>query len=192
MAATIERLAAGLEHVRAASPDEGSLELIARRPAVGEREVVEEAELDVERGLVGDSWSRRGKTPNSKAQVTLMNARAAALIAGDRERWPLAGDQLYVDLDLSGDNLPPGTRLAIGASVVEVTDLPHLGCAKFTERFGADAREFVNSPEGVALNLRGINARVVESGTIHRGDAVRKLSESGGSGSAGSAEVEAL
>jgi MOSC domain-containing protein YiiM len=151
------------------------LELIARRPAVDEREVLEEAELDVEVGLVGDSWSLRGKRPNPKSQLTLMSARAAALIAGDRDRWPLAGDQLYVDLDLSGDNLPPGTRLAIGSAVVEVSDLPHLGCGKFTERYGAEARELVNSPEGVALNLRGINAQVVQSGTVRLGDAVRKL-----------------
>jgi MOSC domain-containing protein YiiM len=152
------------------------LELIARRPAVDEREVLEEAELDVEVGLVGDSWSVRGKRPNPKAQVALMSSRAAALIAGDRERWPLAGDQLYVDLDLSGDNLPPGTCLAIGSAVLEVSDLPHLGCAKFAERYGAEARELVNSPEAVALNLRGINAQVVESGTVRLGDAVRKLS----------------
>jgi MOSC domain-containing protein YiiM len=176
MAATAEHLEAGLEHVRAAPPDEGLLELIARRPAVGEREVLDEAELDVERGLVGDSWSLLGKTPNRKAQVTLMNARSAALIAGDHDRWPLAGDQLYVDLDLSSDNLPPGTRLAIGSAIVEVSDLPHLGCGKFTERFGAEAREFVNSPQGVALNLRGINTQVVQSGTVRLGDAVRKLS----------------
>jgi len=175
MAAIAEELGAGLEHVRAAPRDQGSLELIARRPAVDEREVVEEGELDVERGLVGDSWSLRGKRPNPKAQVALMSARAAALIAGDRERWPLAGDQLYVDLDLSGDNLPPGTRLGIGSAIVEVTDLPHLGCSKFTQRYGAEAREFVNSPEGVALNLRGINTRVVQGGTVRRGDAVRKL-----------------
>src|SRR5436190_21392404 len=126
MAATAEHLGAGLEYVRAAPPDEGLLQLIARRPAVGEREVLEEAELEVERGLVGDSWSLRGKSPNPKAQVTLMSARAAALIAGDHERWPLAGDQLYVDLDLSSENLPPGTRLAIGSAIVEVSDLPHL------------------------------------------------------------------
>jgi MOSC domain-containing protein YiiM len=175
VAATTE-LGAGLDYVRAAPPDEGSLELIARRPAVGEREVVEKAELDVECGLAGDSWSLRGRRPNPKAQVTLMNARAGTLIAGARERWPLAGDQLYVDLDLSSDNLPPGTRLAIGSSVVEVSDLPHLGCTKFAERFGADARELVNSPAGVSLNLRGLNVRVIESGTVHRGDAVRKHS----------------
>jgi MOSC domain-containing protein YiiM len=176
MAVAPEQLEAGLQHVRAAPCDDGVLELIARRPATDEREVLDEGELDVALGLVGDSWSRRGKHPNPKAQLTLMNARATALVAGDREHWPLAGDQLYVDLDLSGDNLPPGTRLAIGSAVVEVSDLPYLGCGKFTERYGADARELVNSPEGVALNLRGINAQVVESGIVRVGDAVRKLS----------------
>jgi MOSC domain-containing protein YiiM len=176
MEATAAESSAELENVRAAPADEGSLELIARRPDVGVREVLEEAELEVERGLVGDSWSTRGKNPNRKTQLTLMSARAAALIAGDRERWALAGDQLYVDLDLSGENLPPGTRLAIGPAVVEVTDLPHLGCGKFEARYGSEARELVNSPEGVAINLRGINTRVVQGGTIRRGDAVRKLS----------------
>jgi len=175
MASTVETGAA-LDHVRAAPRDEGVLELVVRRPAVDEREVLEEAELDLDRGLVGDSWSARGTRPNPNAQVTVMSARAVALVAGDQERWALAGDQLYVDLDLSGDNLPPGTRLAIGSAVIEVSDLPHLGCGKFAERYGEDARELVNSQEGVALNLRGINARVVQAGTVHRGDAVRKLS----------------
>ena len=155
VAATAEQLGAGLEHVRAAPRDEGLVELIVCRPAVDEREVLEQAELDVESGLVGDSWGLRGKSPNPKSQLTLMNARAAELIAGDRERWPLAGDQLYVDLDLSGDNLPPGTRLTIGSAIIEVTDLPHLGCGKFSERYGMEAHEFVNSPRGVALNVRG-------------------------------------
>src|SRR5437588_2429603 len=159
----------GLDEVRAAPADDGVLELIARRPAVDERELLEEGALDVERGFVGDTWSVRGSRPNPKAQVTLMNARAAALVAGERDRWPLAGDQLYVDLDLSGENLPPGTRLAIGSAVLEVSDLPHLGCGKFTERFGEEARELVNSPVGVALNLRGINAQIVQSGTVRRG-----------------------
>jgi MOSC domain-containing protein YiiM len=142
---------------------------------VGEREELDEAELDVEAGLVGDSWSRRGKRPNPKSQLTLMSSRAAALVAGERARWALAGDQLYVDLDLSKANLPPGTRLSIGGAVVEVTDLPHLGCGKFTTRYGEDARELVNSPEGVALNLRGVNARVVTGGVVRAGDRVRKL-----------------
>jgi MOSC domain-containing protein YiiM len=173
--ATAAELRIALDHVRAAPLDEGALELIVRRPAVGEREVVEEAELDVEAGLVGDSWSARGRSPNPRTQVTLMSARAAELIAGERDRWPLAGDQLYVDLDLSRENVPPGTELAIGSAVVQVTDVPHLGCEKFTQRYGAEARALVNAPEGVALNLRGINTRVVRSGTVRRGDAVVKV-----------------
>jgi MOSC domain-containing protein YiiM len=176
MAATADELGAGLDHVRSAPADEGLLELIVRRPVVGAREVLEEAELDAERGLLGDSWSLRGKRPNPKSQVTLMSARAAELIAGAREQWTLAGDQLYVDVDLSAENMPPGTRLAVGSAVIEVSDLPHLGCGKFAERYGDEAREFVNSPQGVALNLRGINAQVVEGGTVRRGDVVRKLS----------------
>lgn len=175
MEATAEQLWADLDHVRAAPRDEGTLELIATRPAVGERDVLEEAELQVEHGVIGDSWSRRGKRPNPKSQVAIMSARAAAMIAGEREHWALAGDQLYIDLDLSAANLRPGTRLAIGTAVLEVSDLPHLGCGKFTARYGADARDLVNSPEGVALNLRGINTRIVQGGTVRRGDTVRKL-----------------
>jgi MOSC domain-containing protein YiiM len=172
---TTEQLLAGLEHVRAAPAHEGTVELIVRRPEAGEREVLEHGELDAELGLVGDSWSTRGSRPNPKSQVTVMSARAAALIAGEREHWPPAGDQLYVDLDLSPANLPPGTRLAIGGAVLEVTDQPHLGCGKFTQRFGEAAREFVNEPEGIALSLRGLNTRVVEGGAVRQGDAVRKL-----------------
>jgi MOSC domain-containing protein YiiM len=177
--ATPAELEAGLETVRAAPRDEGVVELIVRRPAVGERELVSEAELSLEDGLVGDSWRTRarsgGRPSNAKAQVTIMNARATALVAGDRERWPLAGDQLYVDLDLSGEHLPPGTRLSVGSAVLEVTDDPHTGCKKFSERFGLEALMFVNSPDGRALNLRGINTRIVEAGTVRVGDAVRKL-----------------
>lgn len=168
-------LAAALPHLRQAPSEEGTVELIVRRPAVEEREVLEAGELTVEEGLVGDCWGRRGKRPNPKAQVTLMNVRSTELIAGDRDRWPLAGDQFYVEFDLSEANLPAGTRVAIGSAVVEVTDLPHRGCEKFTRRFGPDARAFVNSPEGIELNLRGINTCVVEAGTVRQGDAVRKL-----------------
>jgi MOSC domain-containing protein YiiM len=172
-----EDLLAGLGHIRESPSDEGTLELIVRRPDVEQREVLEEGELSLEEGLVGDCWGTRAKSPNPKAQVTLTNARATDLVAGgDRERWPLAGDQLYVDFDLSGEHLPAGTQIAIGSAVVEVTDLPHMGCEKYTRRFGADARAFVNSPEGLELNLRGINTRVVRAGTVRRGDAVRKLS----------------
>ena len=177
--ATPAELEAGLDTVREAPTDRGTLELVVVRPEVGEREVLDEATLDVDDGVVGDRWRNAGRSggrpANVDAQVTLMSARAAALVAGDRERWPLAGDQLYVDLDLSGENLPPGTRLGIGSAVLEVTDEPHTGCKKFTERFGLDAMVFVNSPEGRALNLRGINTRVVEAGTIRVGDDVTKL-----------------
>ena len=177
--ATQTELEKGLEVVRAAPRDQGVVELIARRPAVDEREVVEEAELSLEEGLVGDNWSSRGRSggrpANTDAQLTLMNARAAELAAGGRERWPLAGDQLYVDLDLSGDHLPPGTRLAVGSAVIEVTGEPHTGCKKFSTRFGLETLEFFNSPEGRSLNLRGINTRVVEPGVVRVGDAVRRL-----------------
>jgi MOSC domain-containing protein YiiM len=165
-----------LQHLRQAPSDQGTVELIVRRPQVEERELLDEAELTLEDGLVGDCWARRGTRPNPKAQITLMNARSTELVAGpDRNRWALAGDQFYVDFDLGDANVPAGTRIALGSAVVEATDLPHLGCEKFAKRFGADARAFVNSDEGVALNLRGINTRVVEAGTVRVGDTVRKL-----------------
>ena len=177
--ATPAELEAALDDLRASPRVEGVVELIVRRPAVDEREVVEEAELDLEDGLVGDSWRSRGRSggrpSNTKAQITVMNARATALVARDRERWPLAGDQLYVDFDLSGEHLPPGTRVVVGTAVLEVTDDPHTGCKKFRERFGLEALAFVNSPDGRALNLRGINTRVVEPGTVRVGDAIHRL-----------------
>ncbi|HJR25752.1 MAG TPA: hypothetical protein VJ804_09775 [Acidimicrobiales bacterium] len=175
-------LEAGLAHVRAAPADGGTLELIVRRPAVGEREVLEEGELDLAEGLVGDTWKDRASRrtedggPHPEMQLNVMNARAALLAAaGDPERRALAGDQLYLDLDIGHDNLPAGTRLSIGAAVIEVTEQPHTGCAKFAERFGQDAVRFFNSPEGKALRLRGLNAKVVVPGTIRRGDPVNKV-----------------
>jgi len=177
--ATPAELEAGLDHLRAAPRGEGVVEMIVRRPVEDERELVDEAELDLVEGLVGDSWRARGRSggrpANEKAQITVMNARSTALVAGDRERWSLAGDQLYVDFDLSGEHIPPGTRLAVGTAVIEVTDDPHTGCKKFSARFGLEALLFVNSPEGKALNLRGINTRVVEAGTVRIGDAIRRL-----------------
>ena len=157
------------------------LALIVRRPAIDAREVLQEGQLDLVEGLVGDTWSQRGSSrsvdgrAHPEMQLNVMNVRAAALVAQRPERWALAGDQLYVDLDLSGENLPAGTRLAIGTSVIAVSAEPHTGCSKFVDRFGLDAMKFVNSPLGRQLNLRGINARVVQAGTIRVGDIVRRL-----------------
>ena len=177
---TPEQLDAGLDAIRASPRDDGTLDWITCRPANGERIVLETATLDVAGGLVGDNWATRptkrpDQQPHPDAQVTLMNARAIDVIAGPRDRWALAGDQLYVDLDLSLDNLPAGTRLQIGDAVLEVTALPHTGCAKFTERFGSAATAWVNTPVGRALNLRGINARVLAPGQVRRGASIRKL-----------------
>jgi MOSC domain-containing protein YiiM len=149
-----------------------------------EREVLDEGRLDTEVGLVGDGWSVRGSSktadggPNPEAQVTVTSARAAALVAGgpNPEAWAPAGDQLYVDLDLSLENLPPGSRIAVGEAVLEVSAEPHTGCGKYVRRFGVDAMKFVNSEVGRSLRLRGLNARVVTPGTVRRGDRVRKLS----------------
>lgn len=178
---TLEELKAGLDPIRDAPADEGTLELIVSRPAEEERVLMREGVLDSEHGLVGDMWSVRPSPstadggPNPEAQVTVMNARLAALIAGPgHDSWAQAGDQLYVDFDLSQDNLPPGSRLTIGAATLEVTASPHLGCGKFSRRFGVDALKLVNSEAGRALRLRGLNARVVRPGPIAVGDQVTK------------------
>jgi hypothetical protein len=187
---TTAELEAGLPEVLASPTESGRLELIVRRPQVGEREVLDDAELDPQSGLVGDTWIERassrmpGRSPHPDMQINIMNARAVALVAGARERWPLAGDQLYVDLDLGVDNLPPGTRLEIGSAVLEVTAQPHTGCAKFVSRFGVDAMKFVNSPTGRRHNLRGINARVVVAGRIRTGDIVRVVRAAAATGAA--------
>jgi hypothetical protein len=178
---TAEQLQAGLDHIRRSPKDEGVLDLIVRRHAVNEREVLKYGELDLIAGLVGDTWNRRrSKTtpdgsPNIEMQITVINSRAANLVARDENRWQLAGDQLYVDMDLSAANLPAGTRLALGSAVIEVTAPPHLGCQKFVARFGLEAMKFVNSPVGRELRLRGLHARVVQPGQIRQGDRVYKV-----------------
>jgi MOSC domain-containing protein YiiM len=158
----------GLPDILLSPRDKGVLKMIVQRPAVDERRTIHEGILSLEDGLVGDNWKSR-RNAHADMQLTLMNARVAALVARELSRWPLAGDQLYVDLDLSWENLPVGTLLRAGSAVVAVTEIPHLGCSKFRARFGRDARDFVNSEVGCKLNLRGINARVVEGGEIEVG-----------------------
>ena len=175
---TTDQLQAGLAEVERSPIDDGTLELIVQRPATDEREVLDEAALSATEGLVGDSWNQRGSLrtddggPHPDMQLTIINSRFLALIAGDPERMVLAGDQLAVDLSLGSDDLPPWSLLRIGDSVIEVTDQPHTGCAKFTKRFGLDVFHFLETDVGQAMNLRGINARVVVPGTIRRGDRI--------------------
>jgi MOSC domain-containing protein YiiM len=178
---TTSELEAGLDRIRQAPKNAGVLELIVRRPAVGAREVLAVADLDAAEGVKGDTWKIRAssrthdRSPHPDMQLNVMSARAVALVAQERQRWPLAGDQLFIDMDLSEQNLPPWTKLSLGTAIIEVTDQPHTGCAKFVERFGVDAMKFVNSPVGRALRLRGLNARVVQPGIVRSGDVVRRL-----------------
>ena len=169
-----DQLHAGLDKVLASPTDTGMLETIYVRIAEGEREIPQQVRLTKSGGVQGDRWKATGASPET--QVTLMNARVLDLVAGgDRERWGLAGDQLIVDLDLSQQNTPPGQRLQIDDVILEVSEVPHTGCKKFTERFGTDASRFINAPESADLNLRGLNARVVQSGTVNVGSEVRKV-----------------
>jgi hypothetical protein len=176
-----EELEAGLDHIRRSPKDNGVLEMIVCRPEIDRREVLDFAVLDVNQGLIGDSWPRRGSSktvdggPHPEMQITIMNSRVVALVAQEKQRWPLAGDQLFVEMDLSKANLPAGSRIAIGSAIIEVTEPPHLGCHKFVARFGADAMKFVNSALGRELCMRGVHARVVQGGTVRTADIVRKV-----------------
>ncbi len=177
----MSELEAGLDYIRHSPTNLGALRLIVRRPDILLREVLDVGELDMVEGLVGDNWKVKGSSRTSDGtshpdmQLNIMNARAIDWIAQSRDRWPLAGDQLYIDLDLSGKNLPPGTKLALGNAIIEVTSQPHTGCKKFVERFGLDAMKFVNSEVGRSLNLRGINARVIKPGIIRVGELATKI-----------------
>ncbi len=178
---TTAEIEARLDEVRQSPSDEGTLTLIVQRPDVDMRVVLEEAELNPEEGLAGDNWNQRSSKrtedggPHPDMQLNIINARFLAVVAQSEQRMPLAGDQLVVDLDLSEGNLPAWTKLSIGEAVIEVTDQPHTGCAKFTQRFGLDAQRFANSEVGTEMKLRGINARVVTPGRIRRGDTISKL-----------------
>jgi len=173
-------LEAALPYIRAAPTDEGVVQMIVRRPGKGKREVLSEGILDPAYGLQGDNWRQRGssatadRSAHPDMQINIMNSRVTAALAQDKSRWQLAGDQLYVDMDLSEANLPPGSRLSMGTAILEITAEPHLGCRSFADRFGRDAVMFVNSDIGKKLHLRGLNARVVLGGVVVPGDTVRK------------------
>jgi len=178
---TMQELEAALDLLREAPKYEGVLHLIVCRPAVEERQVLDMAELDPLKGLIGDNWIVRGSSktpdggPHPEMQINIMNSRVTALVARDRERWPLAGDQLYIDMDLSKQNLPAGARIQVGSAVLEVSPLPHTGCHKFVARFGVEAMKFVNSEVGRELCLRGINAKVVQGGVVKVGQVAKKI-----------------
>jgi hypothetical protein len=180
---TTADLEANLDHLRSAPADNGTLEMVVRRPDHGVRELLDEGVLDEEDGLVGDNWLSRATSRaiaegrHLDTMITVMSARMVGLLADADDVRALAGDQLYVDLDISHDNLPAGSRLAIGDdAVLEVSTKPHTGCKKFLARFGEDAVAFVNSEEGTRMRLRGLNARVVRGGVVRRGDVVRRIS----------------
>jgi len=179
---TKEQLEKGLPHIQASPKELGTVEMIVRRPEENAREELSEAELDTRVGVVGDNWATRGSSRTSDGtshpdmQLNLMNSRVIDLVATERARWGLAGDQFFVDLDLSYDNLPPGTQLSLGDAIIEITAEPHAGCAKFVERFGKDATIFLNGKAGRALNLRGVNAKVVKGGKVKSGSSIQKLS----------------
>ncbi len=174
-------LAAGLDEIRNSPKDQSVLDLIVSRPEEDGREVMDLADLDVEVGLIGDTWQDRpsARRGDGKAhpdmQITLINSRVAALVAQSKDRWPLSGDQLFADLDLSKSNVPPGTRISVGSAILEATSQPHTGCKKFAARFGDEALKLISSPTGKDLQLRGINLKVVQGGEIKPGDAVKKL-----------------
>jgi hypothetical protein len=178
---TTAEIDAGLTALGASPADSGTVEMIVARPDNLQRTVLQSADFDTAQGLIGDNWLARGSKHTEDgsavpgAQIALMNSRVIQSLAPDRERWALAGDQLFVDLELSAANLPPGQRLSVGSVILEITDVPHNGCAKFTERYGHDAIRFINSPEGRAARRRGVYARVMQSGTINVGDVIRKI-----------------
>jgi MOSC domain-containing protein YiiM len=178
---TTAELEARLDEVRESPDDGGTLELIVQRPEVDVRVVLADGELNPEEGLAGDSWNQRSSNrtedggPHPDMQLNIINSRFLAMVAQSDERMPLAGDQLVVDLDISEANLPAWTKLSIGDAIIEVTDQPHTGCAKFTQRFGLDAQRFANSELGSKMKLRGINARVITPGRIRQGDTITKL-----------------
>jgi hypothetical protein len=178
---TIEELESGLAVIRESPKDSGILEKLVIRPLEDRRRTLSDAEVSPEGGVHGDAWangcwkSLPDGRPDPDVQFTIMNTRAIRLMAQSESRWSLAGDQFFADLDLSRDNLPCGQRLSVGSAELRITDVPHNACAKFTERFGADAVKFANSEAGKKLRLRGVYATVIQAGVVRVGDRLKKL-----------------
>ncbi|MBN8583174.1 MAG: MOSC domain-containing protein [Anaerolineae bacterium] len=178
---TLEHLQTQLNHIQESPKDNGSVLLIIRRPATEEREIITQGRLIPASGLEGDNWRERGSTSmpdgsaNPEAEITLMNTRVIQALTQDETRWALAGDQFFVDFDLSEENIPAGTRLAIGSAIVEVSPLPHNGCKKFSARFGVDALKFISMAENKPMRMRGINAKIIQVGDVKQGDLIRKI-----------------
>ena len=170
---SFDELEARRDEAAASPADDGTVEMIVRRPQPEKREEMPSARFSADSGLNGDDWLRR--SGKADAQITLMNSRVIQLLAGDKGRWAESGDQLFVDLDLSEDNLPPGTQLQIGSVLMEVTPLPHTGCNKFARRFGVPARKWVMSDEGKRARRRGMYTRVLQDGEIAVGDRIHKV-----------------
>ncbi len=161
--------------------DGGVVRGIVVRPATDEREELQEARLSPEGGVEGDRWASTAQRKlkdgrlNPDVQVTLTNARLIELLAKERSRWSLSGDQIYVDMDLSMENLQPGQRLAIGSTVLEISEVPHRGCSKYRSRFGQAGFDLVDSARGRELRFRGVYAQIVKEGTVGVGDQIHKV-----------------
>jgi MOSC domain-containing protein YiiM len=177
----IATLEAGLENIKKSPADNGILYMIVVRTQKRERAVPWYCNVSPELGVEGDHWSKGSwkslpdGSPDPSVQITLMNSRCLDLVATEKERWPLAGDNFIVDMDLSTENLKPGQKLSLGSAIFEITDIPHTGCMQFRERFGVDALKFVSTKAAKELRLRGIYARVLKAGSISVGDRLKKI-----------------
>ncbi len=171
----------GLDKIISSPKQIGTVKMIVSRPKIGIRKIQEMAELDKDLGLIGDNWHDRDssnmqdKSADIETQLTIMNSCVIALITQNCDQWPLAGDQLYIEMDISKNNLPPGSLLKLGNALLKISKKPHTGCKKFSERFGLDALKFVSSRQGRELSLRGINTSIIKSGMVQTGDKVMKV-----------------